>query len=69
MTLSWQGPEAQLLRSVLTDVETGEQVAVAPDGSYTFAMTGPSRSFQWSIPAGADLIFADSFESGDTSAW
>ena len=69
VTLSWQGPEAQLLRSVLTDVETGEQVAVAPDGSYTFAMTGLSRSFQWSIPAGADLIFADSFESGDTSAW
>ncbi len=69
VTLHWEGPEARLVGSVLTDLETLEQVAVTPDGSYTFTMNGPTRSFRWGYLTGTDVIFADSFESGDTSAW
>lgn len=69
VTLRWEGPESRLLGSILTDLETGEEVAVAPDGSYTFTMSGPTRSFHWGYLTPASLIFADGFESGDTSAW
>ncbi len=69
VTLRWEGPGSRLLGSVLTDVETGEQVAVAPDGSYAFAINGASRSFTWLTQAGSALIFADGFESGNTNAW
>ncbi len=68
ITLRWEGPESRLLGSILTDLETGEQVAVAPGGSYTFIMTDTTRSFFWGYLNG-DLIFADGFESGDTSNW
>ncbi len=69
VTLRWEGPASRLLGSALTDVETGEEVAVAPDGSYTFTMTGATRSFHWGYLTGTDVIFTDGFESGDTSAW
>ncbi len=69
VTLRWEGPDSRLLGSVLVDLETGQQVAVAPDGSYTFTMMGPTRSFHWGYLTPDGLIFADGFESGDTSAW
>ncbi len=69
VTLRWDGPSSRLDGSVLTDVETGEQVDVSGDGSYTFVMNGNSRSFHWVSQAASQGLFADSFESGDTSAW
>ncbi|MEM7584220.1 MAG: GEVED domain-containing protein [Acidobacteriota bacterium] len=73
VTLSWEGPESRLLETVLTDDETGERVTVRPRESYTFTLTGTSRSFTWRVGGGelppAVLIFEDGFESGTTDAW
>ncbi len=69
VTLGWQGPSSRLLGSVLTDLRTGERIAVAGEGSYTFAMNGSVRRFGWVVRAARQLIFADGFESGDTSRW
>ena len=69
MTLRWEGPSAHLAGSVLTDEETGQEIEVQGDGTYTFVMTGTSRSFRWMVKAGNQAIFSDGFESGNTSAW
>ena len=70
VTLRWEGPASQFANSLLTDVQTGQQVTVSPDGSYTFVMTGSSRSFHWGYQTTeSGLIFADGFESGDTGNW
>jgi len=47
LVLSWSGPEDILLHSQLIDEETGEVLAVNPDGSYTFKINGTSRKFSW----------------------
>lgn len=71
VTLRWDGPTAQLLGSQLLDEESGERVAVQPDGSYAFTMSETSRGFRWILQGAApsDVIFADGFESGDISNW
>ncbi len=69
VTLRWEGPASQLADSLLRDLENGAQVAIAAGGSYSFVMNGTSRRFAWVTRSSAALIFADGFESGDTSAW
>ena len=68
VTLRWEGPNERLSESTLIDEETGESMAVNRDGSYSFTLTGTSRSFRWVVRTSGP-IFQDGFESGDASGW
>ncbi len=69
VTLRWEGPAERLLGAELTDLETGQRIAVDSSGSYVFSMNGPARQFAWVAQAASNEIFSDGFESGDTSRW